>query len=159
MGDATADGAVNGADFLIWQTWFPYHTADFDGSGAADANDYFIWRLHYATQTGTGLADGDADHSGIIDYADFLLWLGQMGPNYSPPADFNGDGKVDGADWLIWQNNLGKWPNGGATKADGDANGDGKVDGLDLLEWQRWYPYPPIPHPESNGPVTPPPHP
>jgi uncharacterized membrane protein len=63
------------------------------------------------------------------------LWAVRL----SEAADFSSDGKVDGIDFLIWQAHYGRFPTGGATKADGDANGDGKVDGLDFLNWQTRY--------------------
>jgi hypothetical protein len=50
-------------------------------------------------------------------------------------ADFNGDGVIDDADFAIWLANVGITM--GATPAMGDADGDGDVDGDDLLIWQN----------------------
>jgi hypothetical protein len=52
--------------------------ADFDGSGAVDAQDLGIWQTHYGTNG--NLAHGDADDDGVINGSDFLEWQRGLGP-------------------------------------------------------------------------------
>jgi hypothetical protein len=120
-GDYDYDGDVDGADYVAWQTAFPWSSAP-------------IWPLP------------DGDGNGKVDGADFIIW--QTNFPYIPtaasliPGDFDGNDKVDGADFIIWQTNA---PRVNPTLATGDADGDGDVDGADFVVWQTNFPYPPSP--------------
>ena len=52
MGDATLDGAVDGADYTAWadnyeKTGMTWGTGDFTGEGDVDGADYTAWADHY----------------------------------------------------------------------------------------------------------------
>jgi len=58
---------------------------------------------------------GDANEDGIVNGADFSIWLQNYGRVTPTPVtnghrsgDFNGDGIVNGADFSIWLNNYGR---------------------------------------------------
>jgi hypothetical protein len=53
-----------------------------------------------------GGTPGDFDGSGIVDAADFALWVQRFGSSAPPLADGDNDGDTDGNDFLIWQRNL-----------------------------------------------------
>ncbi|MFC2005840.1 hypothetical protein ACFLVG_02630 [Chloroflexota bacterium] len=58
------------------------------------------------------LKDGDANSSGFVNFADFLVLLASFGlsdgePGYDPMADFNRGGFVNFADFLILLDNFG----------------------------------------------------
>lgn len=56
------------------------------------------------------IVQGDANNDGVVDIADYVIWVEQYG-NYNPTLnedpDFNGDQKVDGEDYIIWFNDFG----------------------------------------------------
>ena len=60
----------------------------------------------YSFATAVGIP-GDYDRSGLVDAADYNLWLSSFDSTTSLAADGNGDGVVDAADYTIWQDNLG----------------------------------------------------
>lgn len=63
-GDYNLDGAVDGADFLIWQRGFGSMTnlvADGNRDGAVDSLDYNIWRSNFGASANASLSTtGDA---------------------------------------------------------------------------------------------------
>ncbi|MCC7086335.1 MAG: hypothetical protein IT427_15140 [Pirellulales bacterium] len=54
-GDFDADGDVDGADFVAWQTHFPTASGatlaggDADGDGDVDGSDFVVWQTHFPT--------------------------------------------------------------------------------------------------------------
>ena len=109
-GDFSADGAINGSDFLSWQRSF-------------------------GTATGAVLTDGDSDFDGDVDPQDLATWEQSFGLVSIPSGgDANGDGDFDGSDFLAWQRGFGA--SSGAFPSDGDADADRDVDNLDLVAWQ-----------------------
>jgi T5SS/PEP-CTERM-associated repeat protein len=60
-GDFDADGDVDGADFVIWQTHFPTEsgaqlsTGDADGDGDVDGADFVAWQTHFPTAPGSSI--------------------------------------------------------------------------------------------------------
>ena len=50
------------------------HAGDFDADGDVDGADFVAWQTHFPTATGATLADGDADADGDVDGADFVVW-------------------------------------------------------------------------------------
>jgi autotransporter-associated beta strand protein len=68
---------------------------DFDADGDVDGADFVAWQTHFPTATGATLADGDADGDDDVDGADFVVWQTNFpftpGPGASPipePANF-----------------------------------------------------------------------
>lgn len=61
-GDFDADGDVDGADFVVWQTNFPATTGHYLGTGDADADgdvdgaDFVAWQTHFPTPASQGFA-------------------------------------------------------------------------------------------------------
>jgi hypothetical protein len=61
-GDFNADGNVDGADFVVWQTNFPalsgktLATGDANGDGAVDGADFVIWQTNFPTIGGSAVA-------------------------------------------------------------------------------------------------------
>ncbi|MCC7084490.1 MAG: hypothetical protein IT427_05740, partial [Pirellulales bacterium] len=47
---------------------------DFDADGDVDGADFVAWQTHFPTLSGATLADGDGDGDGDVDGADFVLW-------------------------------------------------------------------------------------
>ncbi|WP_442485094.1 prolyl oligopeptidase family serine peptidase [Aeoliella sp. SH292] len=54
--------------------------------------------------------DGDYDHSGVVDAADYLVWKQTIGSSALLSADGNRNGVVDLSDFTIWRDNLGATP-------------------------------------------------
>jgi hypothetical protein len=57
----------------------PELNADFDGSGAVDAADFLIWQR--GVGAAGGLAQGDADGDGQVTAADLAVWQEQFAPS------------------------------------------------------------------------------
>jgi VCBS repeat-containing protein len=81
--DATGDGLVNVEDLITWADNFameiPPGVGDFSRDGAIDGADLLLWQRTLgdaATPAGQG-ADGDG--SGVIDGADLALWQSALG--------------------------------------------------------------------------------
>jgi hypothetical protein len=61
-GDFDADGDVDGADFVAWQTNFPLASGatlamgDADGDGDVDGADFVVWQTHFPTSSGGAAA-------------------------------------------------------------------------------------------------------
>lgn len=52
---------------------------------------------------------GDYDGNGVVDAADFDVWMSSMGEtDFSGNADGNGNQVIDAADYVIWRKNLGQ---------------------------------------------------
>lgn len=49
---------------------------DYDGNGAVEAADYFVWRESFG-DTSSLVADGNGDH--VVDAADYALWRRNLG--------------------------------------------------------------------------------
>ncbi|CAN5309761.1 hypothetical protein BH10PAT1_BH10PAT1_5070 [soil metagenome] len=64
----------------------------------------------YAFNSSGSQIFGDANHDGIVDNLDYLIWVNKFGQNMTGiiNGDFNNDGKVDGVDYVVWLNNFGK---------------------------------------------------
>ena len=54
-------------------------TADFDGDGNIDGQDFLIWQRGYRLTSTATLGDGDANGDGNVDEADLLVWQEQYG--------------------------------------------------------------------------------
>ena len=65
-GDADLDGAVTGADYVLWRrnlnTPGGWREGDFSGNGMVDSADFDIWRAHF----GDGTAGGSALGAGAV---------------------------------------------------------------------------------------------
>ena len=57
-------------------------SADFDGDGDVDGNDFVDWQKGYGITSGASLAQGDANGDGAVDELDLDILLAQYG---SPP--------------------------------------------------------------------------
>src|SRR5262249_32596631 len=60
------------------------------------------------SQIASTVLPGDADHSGLVDLADFDIWFTHLQSSNCTfsHGDFNNDGLVDLSDFDIWFNNL-----------------------------------------------------
>ncbi len=52
-------------------------SADFNGDGKIDGNDFLVWQQNLGS--GTTFAQGDADGNGTVDSADLAVWRSQFG--------------------------------------------------------------------------------
>ena len=52
---------------------------DFDGDGAVDGDDFLAWQTGFGIPAGATRADGDADLDGDVDGNDFLIWQSNFG--------------------------------------------------------------------------------
>jgi hypothetical protein len=52
----------------------PLLPGDFDADGDVDGADFVAWQTHFPTASGATLAMGDADRDGDVDGADFVVW-------------------------------------------------------------------------------------
>jgi hypothetical protein len=83
---------------------------DLTGDGLVDQHDLTAWLAEAGAienDSGAPYLAGDADLSGGVDGADFIIWNQHK---FSPsPAwcqgDFNADGTVDGGDFVLWNQN------------------------------------------------------
>ncbi len=103
-GDFNADGNVNQADMALWEADDP--SADADGDGNVDLDDYDLVRERLGATTFSGI-EGDFNEDGIVDTADYALWAsGDLA------ADTNDDGLVDLIDYGVWDTNFGRFSAG-----------------------------------------------
>jgi hypothetical protein len=63
-------------DDLAWiiQQGSSAHAGDFDADGDVDGADFVAWQTNFPKETGATLAQGDADADGDVDGADFVVW-------------------------------------------------------------------------------------
>ncbi|MCH2596673.1 MAG: esterase-like activity of phytase family protein [Pirellulales bacterium] len=73
-GDGTHDGAVDGDDLAVWESTFGVgaSTPDFNGDSDIDGTDVLIWQNGF--NSGTTLAERDANNSIYVDGADLTFW-------------------------------------------------------------------------------------
>ncbi|MCC7084547.1 MAG: hypothetical protein IT427_06030, partial [Pirellulales bacterium] len=69
--DALTDAEVGQLNLLEAA---PAHAGDFNSDGAVDGADFVAWQTHFPTASGASLADGDANGDGAVDGADFVIW-------------------------------------------------------------------------------------
>jgi hypothetical protein len=75
-------------------------------SALTTTTDHLPVVADYSFATSVGIP-GDYDRSGLVDGADYNLWLSLFNSTDNLAADGNGDGIVDAADYTIWRDNLG----------------------------------------------------
>jgi hypothetical protein len=63
---------VRGPGDFLWGT--ASHAGDFDADGDVDGADFVAWQTNFPTASGATLAQGDADGDGDVDGADFVVW-------------------------------------------------------------------------------------
>jgi hypothetical protein len=121
-GDAQVDGDFddNGVyecsdvDGLVAEIVAATNNADFDlnGDTLVDSDDLDAWLVEAGsvgglTASGNPVQPGDANLSGSVDGADFVIWNANKFTN--TPAwcagDFDASGSVDGGDFVIWNSN------------------------------------------------------
>jgi hypothetical protein len=85
---------------------------DLNSDTFVNTNDIDAWLVEGGAQNptqtnGNPFLLGDADLSGVVDGADFIVWnAGKFTSNTAWCAgNFNGDGFVDGSDFIIWNAN------------------------------------------------------
>ncbi|MCC7085921.1 MAG: hypothetical protein IT427_13040, partial [Pirellulales bacterium] len=61
-------------------------SGDFDADGDVDGADFVAWQTHFPTPSGATPADGDADADGDVDEADFVRWQTNFPSAPSPSA-------------------------------------------------------------------------
>ncbi len=81
-------------------------SADFDGDGGIDGQDFLLWQRGFGLLS-AAKGDGDADNNVTVNELDLAIWESQYGYAPVPAADFDLDTDVDGADFLAWQRGLG----------------------------------------------------
>ena len=88
--------------------------SSFDGANVTDIavkiGEYGVIPTPPPTGTSTPTvanSPGDANGDGLVNIADYVIWISHYGQNISGPsnADFDGNGKVDGIDFIIWLKN------------------------------------------------------
>lgn len=86
VGSRFAQGAINfdGYQGLLTS---PESSADFDGDGAVDGADFLVWQRGLQRGGLATRADGDADSDGMVDGVDLLQWKAQFGAVAASPAD------------------------------------------------------------------------
>jgi hypothetical protein len=149
VGDANVDGAIDGADHLIWDTnKFSSLTpsvngwalADFNGDDLVDVHDFNLWNLykgtagrvdalHSAMRSGTYAAAVDYNQDGVLSAADRSYLLAADGFRM---GDANLDGSVDGQDFNIVFRNL---YHTGTYWSQGDFDGNGITNLADYVTW------------------------
>ncbi len=80
-GDYNADGAVDAADYTVWQNAFGSTTdalADGNGDGVVNLADYTVWRDYQAAGV-TPWSSGDANGDGAVDLLDLDILGGEFG--------------------------------------------------------------------------------
>jgi hypothetical protein len=64
------------------------HPGDFDADGDVDGADFVAWQTNFPKASGALLSEGDADSDGDVDGADFVVWQTNFpfspGPGTSP---------------------------------------------------------------------------
>jgi hypothetical protein len=69
------DGNVLALDNLtITNLTPPAHAGDFDADGDVDGADFVAWQTNFPKASDATLAQGDADGDGDVDGADFVVW-------------------------------------------------------------------------------------
>src|SRR5690606_13137597 len=58
---------------------------DFNGDFAVDGADFVIWQSNFPSQGGATLSTGDANGDGNVDGADFVIWQSNF-PTQAPGA-------------------------------------------------------------------------
>lgn len=61
----------------------------------------------YVENFSTPLGTGDYNGNGIVDAADYTVWLDTLGSSSNLAADGNGNEIIDAADYLVWKKNFG----------------------------------------------------
>jgi hypothetical protein len=59
---------------------------DFDADGDVDGADFVAWQTNFPKSTDATLAQGDADNDGDVDGADFVVWQTNFPFTPSPGA-------------------------------------------------------------------------
>lgn len=140
--DSNADGLVDGSDLADWKANFGRSlfapvtaVGDFDGNSTVDLADFDV--LKRAVFGLTSSLAADASNDGVVNQADYNLWLTSYNQPNAPifpnrSGDCDGDGVSDGNDFLSWQRAYGQ--TGPALSC--DFNVDGIIDGADLNLWK-----------------------
>jgi hypothetical protein len=81
--------------------------------GGADHYAAAWWAMAATTPT----SQGDYDHNGIVQPADYNMWKANFGSTTQLDSDGNGDGIVDAADYTIWRDHLGQMVSGSGSAA------------------------------------------
>lgn len=69
---------------IVAFTATPTTSADFDGNGVIDGNDFLRWQRGLGKPAGATKAEGDANRDGAVDEADLELWKGSFVPAAVP---------------------------------------------------------------------------
>ena len=57
--------------------------------------------------TGPAVLPGDYNSDGVVDAADYTVWIDQLGTATLPNRDPSATGPVGQFDYLVWKNNFG----------------------------------------------------
>ena len=105
-------------------------SADFSAEGIVDGTDFLHWQRGYGSATPTQ-ANGDSDGDGDVDASDLAAWKASFGTMSPPPetetplplsvatlvfaelspeigADGDASGSVDGGDLTVWESHFGE---------------------------------------------------
>lgn len=80
---------INPGPGMVWDASHLYTTgiirviegglsADYDGDGDVDGNDFLVWQNNFPTFGGATVATGDSDKDADVDGEDFLSWQNQF---------------------------------------------------------------------------------
>ncbi len=73
-------------DAGAYESAFSPLSADFDGDGDVDANDFMVWQRNLGKTSGATQAQGDANGDGAVDAADLAAWRSQYGATITEAA-------------------------------------------------------------------------
>ena len=102
---------IGGEDFMFFESmgeksvWGSWGLLEFEGQPLSETPK-LQGILDYLASVSNQLA-GDYNGNGIVDAADYTVWLESLGSTNSLAADGDGSGTVDAADYLVWKNNFG----------------------------------------------------
>jgi T5SS/PEP-CTERM-associated repeat protein len=67
-------GSTSSSDDVVLTNFLPTKPGDFDADGDVDGADFVIWQTNFPAASGHYLGTGDADADGDVDGADFVAW-------------------------------------------------------------------------------------
>lgn len=82
----SANNGIQAFTLNLDATVEPVTDADFNGDGAVDGADFLTWQTGFGLSGQTDKSTGDADGDGNVNDADLAIWNTQFGTTTTPPA-------------------------------------------------------------------------